>query len=148
MLGRKPWIQMKNTFRGAWKYEVFESKLQYRIEAATSVIAPLLVLWATAEVSYQYWRKSDDYFWLVVIVSVLVLAFSLATLLFACSSLEAHLGGGSGRESKHQRPLRGSPMLVFAAFLFSAGAGYTAIEAIDHFFEPIGLLDSSGVSQE
>ena len=141
MLARKYWLHLKNTFTGAWTLDAHESKLQCRIEAATSIIAPLLVLCATTEVSYQYWRRSDEYFLLVAVISVAVVAFSLGTLLFACSSLEAHLERRSAAQTKQsQQLLRGSPMLVFAAFLFSAGAAFTITEAIDYFFGSIGFL--------
>ena len=147
MTGRKQWRQLKATFKGAWTYEMYETKVQYRIEAATSIAAPLLVLLATVEVNYRYWLRSDEYLGWVVAVSLAVLALSLGMLLFACSMLEAHLANTENRsdgEDESQGPLRGSPMLVFAAFLFTAGAGFTAAEALEHFAGPIGLVDVYG----
>ena len=145
---KKAFEATKRTFKKAWEYDKkFETLVQYRIEKATSVVAPFLVLLATAEVNYQYWRRSDEHILLIVIVSLMGLAFSTGILLFACSSLEAHLADRSSQNEKGESdgPLRGSPMLGFAAFLFSLGAAFTAVEAIEHFYVPaIGYPDDNG----
>ncbi len=128
-------MYIAQVYRDAWTKEAHETKGQYRRDVFVSLAAPMLVCWAVWSACCAY--QNDAYYGTAVVVSVLVLLVSVAVLEMACCALTRRQSSGRdtaarSEEDAEQEPPRGSPMLAFAALLFTTGAAFTVVEIFDY----------------
>lgn len=104
---------VKAIYRSAWSMTPGEEKvIHVFLDAAVSVIAPVAIVWAAIDTRISYYDRFP------VSLNVMLLVVPPIAFVLACYVLKKY-----GKDT---------PILAFAALLFSSGAVFTFNELVDH----------------